>query len=205
MRYVVMECYPSFAVVLAEDGRFLNVANMHYEVGQTVNDVFEMQFPVPVYAKRRKKHRIAAIVAMATILLMMIAGILFYLRLPYASVYLNINPSVKIDVKKDNEVMDIKAMNYDGEMLIAGYSYDDKHLEVVTEELVYMAMQMGYLSNDDEIRISVDADEDEWENYIGYELKDSIQDLLSDDLRVKVIVGDDDDFDDFDYDDVYDD
>ena len=42
MKYMVMECHLSYAVVLDENGSFLKVANMRYEVGQTVENVVEM-------------------------------------------------------------------------------------------------------------------------------------------------------------------
>ena len=45
MKYMVMECHLSYAVVLDEEGRFLKVANRHYEVGQTVSEVVEMVLP----------------------------------------------------------------------------------------------------------------------------------------------------------------
>ena len=43
MSYMVLECHPGYAVVLDEDGAFLKVANLHYEVGQMVTDVVPMQ------------------------------------------------------------------------------------------------------------------------------------------------------------------
>ena len=42
MKYMVMECHPGYAVVMDNAGRFLKVANMHYEIGQTVSSVLEM-------------------------------------------------------------------------------------------------------------------------------------------------------------------
>ena len=39
MRYLVMECGFSYAVVLDQQGRFLKVANLGYAVGQTVDSV----------------------------------------------------------------------------------------------------------------------------------------------------------------------
>ena len=42
MKYMVMECHPGYAVVMDHAGRFLKVANLHYEVGQTVTSVLEM-------------------------------------------------------------------------------------------------------------------------------------------------------------------
>ena len=38
MNYMVMECHPSYVVLLDEEGRFLKAANLHYETGQIVHD-----------------------------------------------------------------------------------------------------------------------------------------------------------------------
>ena len=43
MNYLVMECHSGYAVVLAENGRFLKVANINYEVGQKVPYVLELK------------------------------------------------------------------------------------------------------------------------------------------------------------------
>lgn len=41
MTYLVMECHPGYAVVLDQTGRFLKVANLNYQVGETVSFVIE--------------------------------------------------------------------------------------------------------------------------------------------------------------------
>ena len=38
MKYMVMECRPSYAILLDEEGCFKKAANLHYEVGQIVED-----------------------------------------------------------------------------------------------------------------------------------------------------------------------
>lgn len=38
MKYIVMECHFSYAVLLDEDGKFVKAANRSYQVGQTVYD-----------------------------------------------------------------------------------------------------------------------------------------------------------------------
>ncbi len=38
MKYIVMECHLSYAVLLDEEGHFLKAANRGYQVGQTVYD-----------------------------------------------------------------------------------------------------------------------------------------------------------------------
>ena len=74
MKYMVMECHPGYAVVLSDDGNFLKVANMHYEVGQTVADVIEMQYPLP--EKKKKSRWIYTIAATAACLALIITSVL---------------------------------------------------------------------------------------------------------------------------------
>ena len=57
MKYLVMECHLSYAVVLDEEGRFLRVANRHYKVGQMVTNIIEMQIPQERTDTGRKKRK----------------------------------------------------------------------------------------------------------------------------------------------------
>ena len=41
MKYIVMECHLSYAILLDENGRFIKAANLHYETGQTVTDIID--------------------------------------------------------------------------------------------------------------------------------------------------------------------
>ena len=45
MKYLVMETHPAYAVLLDERGRFVKAANLHYRVGDTVQDVVELPAP----------------------------------------------------------------------------------------------------------------------------------------------------------------
>ena len=59
---------------------------------------------------------------------------------------MTINPEVRIDVDRDEMVVGLDGVNDDGADLISGYVYDDKSLELVMDELVDRAIEMGYLS-----------------------------------------------------------
>ena len=75
MKYIVMECHFSYAILLDEEGRFLKAANRGYQVGQSVYD------PVLVgaYRYRPPMVRIAARgVALAVACLLLIFGITYY-------------------------------------------------------------------------------------------------------------------------------
>ena len=45
MNYLVMEIHPAYAVVMDEEGRFLKAANLHYQVGDTVQNIVELRWP----------------------------------------------------------------------------------------------------------------------------------------------------------------
>ena len=100
MKYIVMECHLSYAVVLDENGNFIKAANMRYEVGQTVDEIFEMKIPK---AKKRSRKLIYSITAAAACLMVALTSVLN--TAPYGFVYLDINPSVRIDVNKKDIVV----------------------------------------------------------------------------------------------------
>ncbi|MBE6949216.1 MAG: hypothetical protein E7456_05160 [Ruminococcaceae bacterium] len=198
MRYVVMECYTSYAIVLSEDGRFLNVANMNYQVGQTLNDVFAMDIS-HAYPKRGRKVKLFAVIVFVICLIGLAVGVFKYLSQPYASVYMTINPSVRIDVKRDNTVDSVEGINYDGVWLVEDYVYEDKHLELVVNELIELAMDLGYLNEGDEVRITFDTDDDEWESHMEQVIRNEIDDNF--DIEINSDDNDDDDDDDEEFDD----
>ena len=45
MKYIVMECHYSYAVLLDRNGRFVKAANLGYKVGQTVEDPVLIKVP----------------------------------------------------------------------------------------------------------------------------------------------------------------
>lgn len=58
MTYLVMECHPGYAVVLDQTGRFLKVANLNYQVGETVSFVIECtaeEEPITIKSLRRRR------------------------------------------------------------------------------------------------------------------------------------------------------
>ena len=66
-------------------------------------------------------------------------------NMTYASVYMAINPEVRIDVNRRDTVVGLEGVNDDGEDLIDGYDFNKKQLELVLEELASRAIDMGYL------------------------------------------------------------
>lgn len=65
MKYLVMECHPGYAVVLDDEGRFWKVANMGYEVGETVDDVIKACADADAGRHAHRKNPLAGLLVSA--------------------------------------------------------------------------------------------------------------------------------------------
>ena len=207
MKYLVMECHPGYAVVLDEDGKFLKVANKRYETGQTVTDVIPMQVP----SQKNPRKWLYSLAAMAACLALILGIGLTGNHQPYASVYVKINPEVRIDVDKQDMVVGLEGVNQDGVDLITGYDYQKKHLDLVADELVDRAIEMGYLHQDGQITISLDSQDQVWiENHsqsLSHHLQTHLQEQIVVTIEIKLCTHEHPGVDhrDYDYDDDDDD
>lgn len=219
MKYMVMECYPGYAVVLDENGSFSKVANMRYEVGQTITDVVPLQVSVPqtVSTKKRNVRWLYSLAAVAACLLLVLLPSLMPPQVPYASVYMTINPEVRIDVNQNDIVVGLEGVNADGVTLIEGYEYQEKDLDLVVDELVDRAIDMGFLHEGGKVTLTLDAEDDEWvvshsdslEHHLNEHLEDKMSVTIevcnkhsqSTNIPIETDDDDDDDYDDQDDDD----
>ena len=164
MKYMIMECHPGYAVVLDEKGEFRKVANMHYEVGQTVTDVIPLQVPtqaeLPV--RRRNTRWLYTLAAAAACLLLILLPGLFPPQAAFASVYLTINPEVRIDVDRNDRVLGLEGVNPDGISLIEGYDFMNKELDLVVDELVDRAIEKGFLFEGGKVTLTLDGEDNDW-------------------------------------------
>ena len=162
MKYMVVECHLSYAVVLDEEGCFLKVANRRYEVGEIVTDVIEMQIPQTVSQKKKINKWMYSVMVMAACMVLIVTSVFQTGQMTYASVYMTINPEVRIDVNRKDMVVGLEGINADGKDLLVGYEYRKKDLNLVMDELVDRAIARGYLHEGGQISLMLDADSDEW-------------------------------------------
>lgn len=201
MKYMVMECHPGYAVVLDEKGQFSKVANMRYEIGQTVTDVVPLKFSTPQTVQAKKGRWLYSVATAAACLVLLITSALYTGQTPYASVYMTINPQVRIDVNKKDVVVGLEGINTDGEKLLEDYKYRNKELELVMDELVDLAIEKNFLHEGGTITLTLDAENGEWVISHSETLKDQLKQHLADKMTVEVDVtdqrqGDMDDLDD---------
>ena len=163
MSYLVMECHPGYAVVLDSSGRFLKVANLNYEVGQTVSAVLQLKDPAEKTGQKSKIFRLLlSAAAVAACVCFAAAGAWRYLLTPYGSVRMQINPDVQMTVNRMDYVLELKGLNEDGVHLIDGYDFDWKKVDRISDELADRAVEMGYLKEAGEIRLTVESEHEKW-------------------------------------------
>ncbi|MDY4166486.1 MAG: hypothetical protein SOY27_03230 [Fournierella sp.] len=187
MKYLVMEARPSYAILLDEEGRFVRAANLHYEPGQTVEHIVPMRTRAP----KSKGVLIWLPGVLAAACLVLMAAVLLRAPItPYASVYLTINPQVRIDVDRQSVARGLEGVNPDGQALVEGYDWKGKHLDQVTDELIDRAVDMGYLAPGGAITIDLEAEDEDWVVQTNQALQAHLEEYLQyQNLRVTVQVG----------------
>ena len=189
-KYMVMECRLSYAVVLDNEGHFLKVANRHYEVGQTVTDVIEMQIPQSSTRKKIISKPMYILAAVAACMVLILTSVFQMGKMKFASVYMTINPEVRIDVNRWDTVVELDGVNADGDDLIFGYDYKKKDLDLVVNELVDRAIEMGYLHEGGQIFLALDAKNDDWIISRTETLNESLNEYVREKLSVTIEVVD---------------
>lgn len=187
MKYLVMEVKPSYAILLDEEGRFVRAANLHYEPGQTVEHIV----PMRTRAARGRGVLVWLPGVLAAACLVLMAAVLLRAPIaPYASVYLTINPQVRIDVDRQSVTRGLEGVNPDGQALVEGYDWKGKHLDQVTDELIDRAVDMGYLAPGGAITIDLEAEDEDWTIQTNQALQAHLEEYLQyQNLRVTVQVG----------------
>lgn len=179
MKYLVMECFDSYAVLLDEDGRFVKSANLGYEVGQTVENPVLMRGKS--LEKRKMPTRFLAGIATVAAVIGLFFGYSFYQEnyTPYSSIVMSINPEVEMVLNKRGEVIDLAGKNEDGIHLLEGYEVVNQDKIAVANELVDRAVEMDYLAEGGRISFAIDTpDQVLFEEY-GIELRKELDGRIS--------------------------
>lgn len=189
MTYMILETHTSYCVAVDEGGRFIKAANMGYEVGQTVGQIEAMKEKDRTGLKARRIITLAG--SLAACLLIMISLQIYQMAFApaFASVYMSINPAVRIDVSKNYDVVSIEPVNEDGAALLEDYEGKRKAVTVVSDELVDRAIAMGFLSEGGMVRIDIDAPDEAWfqktEAALSQNLKEHLRERMSVTVEVK--------------------
>ena len=173
MSYMVMECHRAYAIVLDSEGRFLKVANLGYSVGQKTDFVIESGADENLDdtgaeagkpGSGRKNRALTFALAAAACLCLMMFGSYELVLKSIGTINMDINPQVEISVNRLDRVIKAEGINEDGRDLLEGYSAFGKTADHVADELADKAIEMGYLTENGNITITVDSDDDDWKN-----------------------------------------
>lgn len=171
MTYLIMECAASYAVALDEEGRFVRVPNLGYEVGQRVEGVVVFEegafdgadvLPFEPRTARRTRGRMAALLAAAACLVVAVVSGAVVWQLPVGTVYMAINPEVSMKVNRLDRVVSLEGENADGEVLVDGFGYYGRTVDEVSDDLADRAEEQGFLEDGGTIELSVESDDEGW-------------------------------------------
>lgn len=184
MTYLVMECHPSYAIVLDNEGRMIKAANLGYQEGQVVGEIIARQAP-----KAPILFRLAPLAAAACLCLAVLGGGAYgAYGMPYGTVEVRINPDVKMSVSYMDRVVGLEGVNEDGKKLIDQVSYKGRNSEYMTGILVERAMEMGYLTEGGTVYVAASGGSERWKAKRADAIRTGLDTLLKDGMPVEVHV-----------------
>ncbi len=146
MKAVIVEIKDNVAAVLSEDGRISKIRNKKYSVGQEI-----------VLKKTNTYIKIAASSAAAMMLFTTTAWAYFT---PYSYVSIDINPSFEFSINRFDRVLNVKAMNYDGEKVtdeIGVSGLKNKEIKEAVKTVIVELKSQGYIDDENRVGIVVAA------------------------------------------------
>ena len=75
-----------------------------------------------------------------------------------SKIYITINPAICLDLSKDGTILEIEALNEDGQSLISDYEYSKKERTAVAEELIQKAIDSGFLEKGGKVTLSIESE-----------------------------------------------
>lgn len=125
-----MELGQSYAVIMTNSGEFLKVASKKNET--KLGEIFtgESVKNTPFY-----KY---ALTAASLVFMLLFGSSVYAYYTPSASVRVDINPSIKLDINRWNKIIKYNALNSDGEKVLSGINLKNKSindgLSIIVEE-----------------------------------------------------------------------
>ena len=147
MRGIVLEIKDGRCVVLKKDGTFEEVRNRNYTVGQ------EVSLAKPPYVKY--------LTAAACLLLICTAAFGHHLYFtPTSYVYLDINPSIRLDLNRFERIIDVVPLNDDAENLLSSATISRKNAQECMNDIETACQEQNNLNErNTDIEVSVRTDD----------------------------------------------
>ncbi len=146
MRGIVMEIKGGRCVILKKDGTFAEIRNRNYTVGQEVSAL---------------NHSVGKLLSAAACLAVICTAAVGYhlYYTPASYVYMDINPSVRLDLNCFERVIDVVPLNEDAEVLLSHLTIRKGSAEECMNTIVSACQEQNYLNeNNTDIEVSVRTD-----------------------------------------------
>lgn len=138
MKAVVVDIKGNKAVGLTPNGTFVKIKNTgKLGIG------CEVDVPTGII----KFNGFAKTVSIAAALIFVIGLGLFAYNTPYSYIDIDINPSIEVTVNIFNRIIDIKALNNDGNKIIDNISVKNREVKTGIENIIKSALAEGYLKD----------------------------------------------------------
>ena len=138
MKGIVVEYNQKDAIVLTDDGLFARVKNNNYEIGQAIQ-VEEI--------KKIRSRLVAGAASLAAALAITVTGGIAYFT-PTDYVSLDVNPSVEYTLNMFDRVLDVDAVNEDGELILSGLDMNNMVIGDAVKKTLDELIAEGYLADD---------------------------------------------------------
>ena len=159
MKYMVMECHEGYAVLMDEESRFVQAANLRYKVGQTVTD------PILMNAEELSRGKISMhiskfVAAAACLTLAVSAGAFYYSRnyKAHSTVLISSEANVRMELNKKGKVLSISADNAESDEILTNYDGKGKDMLSAANDIIDIEKDKGYIENGDTVDIYIKAE-----------------------------------------------
>ena len=161
MKYMVMECHHGYSVLMGEDASFVKAANLHYEVGQTVEDPIILA-NTDTGRSITVSHSVRKWIMTAAACLLIFVGFGAYIYnsnySAYSSIIISADAEIRIELNSKGKVISVVPLNEQGEKVLEGYDLEKGMSESdVADTLVKRYVKLGYINSGDTVEFLIDA------------------------------------------------
>ncbi len=170
MKGIVVDINNKDAIILADDGLFTKVKNINYEIGQAIK--------IKESRKTGSKLIAGAASMVAALAVCTIGAVAYYTPTDYVS--LDVNPSVEYSINMFDRILDVKAVNDDGEEILSSLDLNNMTIGAAVKETLDKLMDDGYLTDDPNGGVVITTSNDEFgeAEQLAAELEQEIQTYL---------------------------
>lgn len=176
MKYIVMECHKGYAVLMDEEARYVQAANLRYSVGQTVTSPVLMENAME--GERRISFYVTRFAAAAACLALAVsAGSFYYTRnfKTHSTVLISAKTNIRMDLNKKGQVIHLSGGDAKAEELLKDYDGKGKDKLTAANEILDIEQSQGLDPKNDIVNIYIKSDADEY-NIFKEEFENGIAD-----------------------------